>query len=332
MEISIFFLLIILNLYPLYFTLSIEKENNDPQDITEKESNETGLFLFKNKTEKNQSEIELDQPSLNDFEAKQIFYKSKDGTKIPMFIVYKKGIKLDGNNPTLLYGYGGFNISLTPWFSTIRLLWMENGGIFAVANLRGGGEYGEKWHKAGMLNKKQNVFDDFIAASEYLIKNKYTNNKKLAIMGGSNGGLLVASVMVQKPQLFGAVICMVPLTDMLRYHKFLVGHYWIPEYGNAEHSKEEFEYLYKYSPYHNVKDANYPATMVATADSDDRVAPLHARKFVAMLQKHNKGDNPILLRVKSKAGHGHGMSTEQIIDEQSDIYTFLFKIFNMTFK
>jgi len=268
----------------------------------------------------------------DEYVAKQIFYKSKDGTKIPMFIVHKKGLKLDGNNPTLLYGYGGFNISLTPWFSTIRLLWMQNGGIFAIANLRGGGEYGEDWHKAGMLDKKQNVFDDFIYGAKYLINNKYTNSKKLAIMGGSNGGLLVSAVMVQRPKLFGAVICAVPLTDMLKFHKFLVGHYWTVEYGNAENSKEEFDYLYKYSPYHNVKDADYPATMVTTADSDDRVAPLHARKFAAMLQKHNTSYNPMLLRVKSKSGHGHGMSTEQIIDEQSDIYTFLFDIFGMEFK
>ena len=282
---------------------------------------------------KNNKLTEVFKSDLNfkkeNYEVKQIFYESKDKTKIPMFIVYKKGIELDGKNPLLLYGYGGFNISLTPWFSTIRLLWMQSGGIFALANIRGGGEYGEEWHRSGMLEKKQNVFDDFIFAAKYLIKNKYTNPKKLAIMGGSNGGLLVAAVMTQKPELFGAVICMVPLTDMLRYHKFLVGHYWIPEYGNAENSKKEFEYLYKYSPYHNVKQDYYPATLIATADSDDRVAPLHARKFAAILQEKNKSYEPILLRIKSKSGHGHGMSTEQIIDEQSDIYTFLFDIFDM---
>ena len=268
----------------------------------------------------------------NNYTVKQIFYKSKDGTKIPMFIVHKKGIKQNGNNPVILYGYGGFNVSLTPWFSTIRLLWMQNGGIFALANIRGGGEYGEKWHKAGILENKQNVFDDFIYAAKYLISNKYTNSSKLAIMGGSNGGLLVAAVTVQKPKLFGAVICQVPLTDMLKYHKFLVGHYWIPEYGNAENSKKEFEYLYKYSPYHNVKEDYYPSILITTADSDDRVAPLHARKFAAILQKRNKSYNPVLLRVKNKSGHGHGMSTKQIIDEQSDIYAFLFDIFGMEFR
>ncbi len=266
------------------------------------------------------------------FESKQIFYTSKDGTKVSMFIVYKKGIKLDGTNPTLLYGYGGFNITLDPWFSTIRVLWMENGGVFAVANLRGGGEYGEKWHKAGMKENKQNVFDDFYAAAHYLIDNKYTNSKKLAIMGGSNGGLLVATAMTQEPNLFGAVVCQVPLTDMLRFHKFLVGHYWIPEYGNAENSKKEFDYLHKYSPYHNVKNINYPSTLIITGDSDDRVAPLHARKFAAIVQKNNKSDNPILLKVNWKSGHGHGQSTEQIINGQADIYGFLFKIFNIKMK
>jgi len=288
-------------------------------------------YDFKNNKLNEMFKTKLDFKKDN-FEAKQIFYTSKDGTKIPMFIVHKKGIKLDGNNPTLLYGYGGFNISLTPWFSTIRLLWMENGGVFAVANLRGGGEYGEEWHKNGMLAKKQNTFDDFIAGSQYLIDNKYTKSKKLAIMGGSNGGLLVAAVMTQKPELFGAVICSVPLTDMLRFHKFLVGHYWTVEYGNAEKSKTEFDYIYKYSPYQHVKKVDYPATLVMTADSDDRVAPLHARKFAAILQKNNTSKNPILLRVEKKAGHGHGKSTEQIIDTQSDLYTFLFGVFGMDVK
>jgi prolyl oligopeptidase len=247
-----------------------------------------------------------------------------------MFIVHKKGLKLDGNNPVLLYGYGGFNSSITPYFSISRLVWLENGGVFAVANLRGGDEYGEAWHQAGMLDKKQNVFDDFIAAAEWLIKNKYTNSKKLAISGGSNGGLLVAACMVQRPDLYGAVICQVPVIDMLRYHKFTVGRYWIPEYGNAEASADQFKFLYAYSPLHNVKKGTvYPPILITTADTDDRVAPLHAKKFAAALQAAITGDNPVLLRVETKAGHGGGKPTSKIIEESSDIYAFLFKILGM---
>ncbi|MBN2694726.1 S9 family peptidase [bacterium] len=264
------------------------------------------------------------------YESKQIFYKSKDGTKIPLFIVHKKGVELNGQNPTLLYGYGGFGVNMTPYFSTSRLLWLEHGGVYALAILRGGGEYGERWHQDGMLSKKQNVFDDFISAGEWLINNKYTSSSKLAIMGGSNGGLLVAAVMVQKPELFGAVVCEVPLTDMLRYHKFTVGHYWIPEYGNAENSKEEFETLYKYSPLHNVKKGTtYPSSLIMSADTDDRVVPLHAKKFAAMVQSADSGKNPIFLRIERKAGHGHGKPISKIIDEVADIYTFLFKTFEM---
>jgi len=259
------------------------------------------------------------------YETEQVFYSSKDGTKVPMFITHKKGIELNSENPTLLYGYGGFGSGFMPSFSASRLLWLENGGVYAVANLRGGNEYGEAWHQAGMLDKKQNVFDDFIAAAEWLIKNRYTSTSKLAIQGGSNGGLLVAACMVQRPELFGSVICQVPLTDMLRYQRFTIGRYWISEYGNAEANPEEFRTLYAYSPLHNVKDVSYPATLITTADHDDRVAPAHAEKFAAALQAANKGNNPILLRVETKAGHGGGKPMTKVIEEQSDIYAFLFK-------
>ena len=264
------------------------------------------------------------------YETKQVFFHSKDGTRIPMFITHRKDLPLDGNNPTLLYGYGGFNASLNPFFSSSTLLWLDMGGVYAVANLRGGGEYGETWHQAGMLDKKQNVFDDFLAAAEWLIQNKYASPKKLAIRGGSNGGLLVATCMLQRPDLFGAVICQVPVTDMLRYHKFTVGRYWIPEYGSAEAALEQFKYLYAYSPLHNVKrGVEYPPILVTSADTDDRVVPAHAKKFVATLQAKAAGINPILLRVETKAGHGAGKPISKIIDEQTDIYSFLVKTLNL---
>ena len=260
------------------------------------------------------------------YETKQVFYTSKDGTKVPMFITHKKGIKLDGTNPTLLYGYGGFKISLTPYFSIHRIVWMEHGGVFAVANIRGGDEYGEAWHRAGQLENKQNVFDDFIAGGEWLIDNGYTSRKKLAMQGGSNGGLLVAAVMLQRPDLFGAVACHVPVIDMLRYHKFTVGHFWIPEYGNAEENPDHFKFLYAYSPLHNVKKGVvYPATYITTGDTDDRVAPGHAKKFAATLQADDAGVNPILLYVETKAGHGAGKPTDKIIEERVDIYAFLLR-------
>lgn len=280
-----------------------------------------------------EDKLEVYQKSMAKFNhenyvTEQVFYTSKDGTKIPMFISYKKDLKLNGNNPTILYGYGGFNVSLLPEFSISRAFWLELGGIYAVANLRGGGEFGEEWHKAGMLDKKQNVFDDFISAAEYLINKKYTNNSKLTIMGGSNGGLLVASVMLQRPDLFGAVVCNVPVIDMLRYHKFTVGRYWISEYGNPENS-EDFKFMIKYSPLHNVKEnINYPPLLVTTGDTDDRVVPSHAYKFVATLQEKYKGRNPILLRVETKAGHGAGKPTSKVIEEQSDIYSFILKSIN----
>ena len=260
----------------------------------------------------------------DEYTQKQVFYESKDGTKVPMFIVYKSDLKLDGNNPTYLYGYGGFNISLTPYFSTSRLILLENGGVFAMPNLRGGGEFGEEWHKDGMLHKKQNVFDDFIAAAEYLIKNRYTSKEKLAIAGGSNGGLLVGACMTQRPDLFAAAFPAVGVMDMLRYHKFTVGWGWVPEYGSAD-EEEHFENLYSYSPLHNLKPGtNYPATMITTADHDDRVVPAHSFKFGARLQECHDGDNPVILRIETDAGHGAGKPTSKIIEEEADRWSFMF--------
>lgn len=260
------------------------------------------------------------------YETTQVFYPSKDGTRVPMFITHKRGLSLDGNNPTLLYAYGGFNISLTPNFAIHRLAWLEAGGVYAVANLRGGDEYGEEWHQAGMLERKQNVFDDFIAAAEWLIANGYTRTEKLAINGGSNGGLLVAACMTQRPDLYGAVVCEVPVIDMLRYHRFTVGHFWVPEYGNAEENAEHFRFMYAYSPLHNVRsDVEYPPTLITSADTDDRVVPAHAKKFAATLQEHYQGDNPILIRIETKAGHGFGKPTSKVIEERSDVYAFLWR-------
>ncbi len=274
------------------------------------------------------SEIKFDSSG---YETEQVFYPSKDGTRVPMFLTHKKSLVKDSTNPTLLYGYGGFNISLTPAFSLVALLWVESGGIYAVANLRGGGEYGEEWHQAGMFAKKQNVFDDFIAAGEWLIANKYTSTEKLAINGGSNGGLLTGACLVQRPDLYGAVVCEVPVIDMLRYHRFTVGRYWVPEYGDAEHDAEHFTFLYAYSPLHNVKEGvHYPPTLIMTADTDDRVVPAHAKKFTATLQRAHNGENPPLLRLELKAGHGMGKPTTKIIDERSDMLAFLFKIFGMS--
>lgn len=259
------------------------------------------------------------------FQTKQIFYTSNDGTKIPMFLTYHKNLKLDGQNPVILDGYGGFNISRTPSFNPAILRWLEKGGIYAVANLRGGNEYGEAWHKAGMLANKQNVFDDFIAAGEWLIEKEYTSKEKLSIIGGSNGGLLVAACMVQRPDLYGAVICRVPVIDMLRYHKFTIGRYWIPEYGNAEIASD-FPFLYAYSPLHNIRDGQkYPPVLIATAESDDRVVPAHAKKFAATLQEKADKDSTIILRLEAKAGHGLGKPTSKVIDEWVDFYAFLDK-------
>jgi len=260
----------------------------------------------------------------DDYVEKQVFYKSKDGTKVSMFLVHQKDLKLDGNNPTNLYAYGGFNISMTPGFSASRLILLENGGVYAMPNLRGGGEYGEAWHQAGMLDKKQNVFDDFIAAAEYLIQEKYTSKEKLAISGGSNGGLLVGAVMVQRPELFAVAFPAVGVLDMLRYHKFTIGKGWIPEYGSAE-NPQQFPYLIKYSPLHNLKpNVKYPSTMITTADHDDRVVPAHSFKFAAQLQKSHKGDNPVIIRIDTNAGHGAGKPTSKVIEEQADIWSFFF--------
>lgn len=259
------------------------------------------------------------------YESKQVFYTSKDGTKVPMIITYKKGIELNGQNPTMLYGYGGFNISLTPSFSTSNIILMENGGVFAVANLRGGGEYGEEWHSAGTKTQKQNVFDDFIAAAEWLISNKYTSSEKLAIAGGSNGGLLVGATMTQRPKLMKVAFPAVGVLDMLRYHKFTAGAGWTYDYGNADESMEMFQYLLGYSPVHNCEPGtHYPATMITTADHDDRVVPAHSFKFAAALQEAHEGENPVLIRVDVKAGHGAGKPTSMIIQEQADKWSFMF--------
>jgi Serine proteases of the peptidase family S9A len=266
----------------------------------------------------------------SDYEVKQVFYTSKDGTRVPMFITHKKGIKLDGTNPTLLYGYGGFNVSMTPSFSVSRLVWMEQGGVFAMPNLRGGGEYGEEWWKAGTKLKKQNVFDDFIAAAEFLIKEKYTNPSRLAISGGSNGGLLVGAVLNQRPELFGAALPAVGVMDMLRFHKFTIGWAWTSDYGSSE-NPEEFKALYAYSPLHNIKKGTkYPAVLVTTADHDDRVVPAHSFKYTATLQEAQGGDAPILIRIETRAGHGAGKPTAKIIEEQADIYGFLMKNLGMS--
>lgn len=264
----------------------------------------------------------------------QVFYTSKDGTRVPMFITHKKGMKLNGKNPTLLYAYGGFNISLTPSFNVNRILFLENGGVYVVANIRGGAEYGDKWHRNGTKMKKQNVFDDFIAAAEYLIANKYTSSEKLAIQGGSNGGLLMGAVTNQRPDLFRAVIAQVGVMDMLRYHLFTVGWNWAPDYGRSDDSKEMFEYLRAYSPLHNIKTdgTKYPAILVTTGDHDDRVVPAHSFKYAATLQAANTGDQPKLIRIDSKAGHGSGKPISKIIDEAADYYAFMMKNLGMKIK
>jgi prolyl oligopeptidase len=265
------------------------------------------------------------------FEVRQVFYTSKDGTKVPMFIAHRKGLKLDGNNPTLLYGYGGFNISQTPGFRPARVVWMQMGGVWAIANLRGGGEYGEEWHKAGTKLTKQNTFDDFIAAGEWLIANKYTSPKKLAIQGGSNGGLLVGAAMTQRPDLFAATLPAVGVMDMLRFHRFTAGRYWTDDYGSADNA-EEFKALYAYSPYHNLeKGVRYPATLVTTADTDDRVVPGHSFKFAAALQEAQAGPAPVLIRIETRAGHGGGKPTTKIIEEVADQWAFLAANLGMKF-
>ena len=268
----------------------------------------------------------------DEYEVKQVFYKSKDGTRVPMFLSHKKGVKLDGSNSTLLYGYGGFDISLSPYFSITRLAWMEMGGVLAIANLRGGGEYCEAWHKAGTKLQKQNVFDDFIAAAEWLIEKEYTQPSKLAIQGRSNGGLLVGAAITQKPELFGAALAGVGVMDMLRFHKFTAGRYWTDDYGSSDNS-EEFKALYAYSPYHNLdKGVSYPATLVTTADTDDRVVPGHSFKFIAQLQYAQAGKTPVLARIETRAGHGAGKPTSKLIEEAADEWAFLVKNLGMRLK
>ena len=268
-----------------------------------------------------EAQVEFDS---SQFTVNQVFYPSKDGTEVPMFLAHKKNIKLDGANPTLLYGYGGFNISLTPSFSVARLQWMEMGGVFAMPNLRGGGEYGKNWHQAGTKTQKQNVFDDFISAAQWLIENKYTSSQHLAIQGRSNGGLLVGACMTQRPDLFSACLPGVGVMDMLRFHKFTAGRFWVDDYGCADTSKEEFAALFAYSPYHNLQPGTeYPATLVTTADTDDRVVPGHSFKFAARLQEVQAGSNPVLIDIETKAGHGAGKPTSKVIEEYADAWAFL---------
>lgn len=275
------------------------------------------------------TEVKFD---VSQFETKQVFFNSKDGTRVPMFLTYKKGLKLNGNNPVLIYGYGGFNIPMTPGFSISNAFFMEQGGIYVVVNLRGGSEYGEKWHEGGMLQNKQNVFDDFIGATEYLINEKYTNSNRIAIHGRSNGGLLIGAVVNQRPDLFKVAIPQVGVMDMLRYHKFTIGWAWAVEYGRSD-KKEDFEFLYKYSPLHNLKaGVKYPATLITTADHDDRVVPAHSFKYAAQLQEANKGNNPMLIRIESKAGHGAGKPTSKQIEEAADIWSFVMYNLKMPFK
>src|SRR6056297_2924905 len=247
-----------------------------------------------------------------------------------MFIVHKKGVKLNGQNPTMLYGYGGFNVTYKPSFSSARVAWLEQGSIYALANIRGGGEYGEAWHKAGTILNKQNVFDDFIAAAEYLVSEKYTSPKKLGVLGGSNGGLLVGAVINQRPELYAAAIPAVGVMDMLRFHKFTIGRYWTTDYGSSD-DPEQFEYIYQYSPLHNIsEEKDYPAVMVTTADNDDRVVPAHSFKYIATLQEKYQGDHPVIIRIETDAGHGSGKPTSKQIEEIADEYAFLWK--NMNFK
>jgi prolyl oligopeptidase len=273
-----------------------------------------------------QAKVDFD-PAL--YTVRQVFYHSKDGTRVPMFLAHKKGIKLDGSNPTILYGYGGFNIPLTPGFSVSRLAWMELGGVFVMANLRGGGEYGEAWHQGGTKLNKQNVFDDFVAAAEWLIEHKVTRPDRLAIQGGSNGGLLVGAAMTQRPELFGACLPAVGVMDMLRFHKFTAGRYWVDDYGSSD-DPQEFAALRAYSPYHNLKPGTkYPATMIMTADTDDRVVPGHSFKFAAELQNAHAGDAPVVIRIESRAGHGAGTPTSKLIDRVADQWAFLVQQLNV---
>lgn len=289
--------------------------------------------IFKYDVESNSSTVyyapDVDFDGSN-YETRQVFYESQDGTRVPMFIVHKKGLELDGNNPTLLYGYGGFNVTYSPSFSTTRAVWLEQGGVFALANIRGGGEYGEEWHRAGTVLNKQNVFDDFIAAAEYLIEHQYTSSKKLAIYGGSNGGLLIGAVINQRPDLFAAAIPMVGVMDMLRFHKFTIGRFWTVDYGSSD-DPGQFRTLLGYSPLHNIsEDLDYPAVLVTTGDHDDRVVPAHSFKYIATLQEKYHGPNPVMIRINTDAGHGAGKPTSKLIEEYADVWSFIWYNLDVT--
>ena len=320
---------------PSIGTAAIDSADEEDKDIYFTfENYYTPLSIYKLHLESGETELYW-TPKMdfnpNDFESKQVFYTSKDGTKVPMIITYKKGTPLDGTAPTTLYGYGGFNISYTPWFAVTYAVWMNNGGIFAVANIRGGGEYGTKWHDDGTKFKKQNVFDDFIAACQYLIDNKYTSKEKLAIKGGSNGGLLIGAVMTQRPDLMRVALPYVGVMDMLRYHKFTSGAGWAYDYGTSDDSKEMFQYLKGYSPVHNVKEGTcYPATLIFTGDHDDRVVPAHSFKFAAQLQSKQSCKNPVFIRIETNAGHGAGTPVSKIIDQMADWQSFA--LWNMGYK
>jgi len=313
---------------PTLGSVNFSGDKDDPETFYVFTSFTFPPTIYKYDLETNKSELYMSPKvafNLDDYTTEQVFYPSKDGTKIPMFLTYKKGLQKDGTNPVLLYGYGGFNVSLTPGFSTNRLVFLENGGIYAQANLRGGSEYGEEWHQAGIKMNKQNVFDDFIAAAEYLIRENYTNKNKLAIHGGSNGGLLVGAVVNQRPDLFNVAVPAVGVMDMLRYHKFTIGWNWASDYGTSEESKEMFDYLHGYSPLHTIRNDGtaYPAILVTTADHDDRVVPAHSFKYTATLQAANTGDAPKLIRIETKAGHGAGKPVSKILDEYADMYAFI---------
>ena len=307
--------------------MSFSGERNEPECFFSFSSFTVPGTVYQFDTDSRTSRV-YSQPKVNfkpnDFVTKQVFYASKDGTRVPMFLTYRKDLKLNGKNPVYLYGYGGFNVALPPYFSSMRIPFMEQGGIYVQVNLRGGSEYGEAWHKAGTKMQKQNVFDDFIAAAEWLIANKYTDKKHLAIVGGSNGGLLVGACLTQRPDLFQVCIPQVGVLDMLRYHRFTIGWNWAPDYGTSADSKEMFNYLRGYSPLHNLKKSvSYPATLITTADHDDRVVPAHSFKFAATMQECQGGKAPVLIRIDSKAGHGGGKPLSKQIEEQADIYSFI---------
>jgi prolyl oligopeptidase len=315
--------------FPTFGSAGIVSRYDEPEIFYAFTSFTFPTTIYKYDIEANTSEVfRAPNVSFNpeDYVTEQVFYTSKDGTRVPMFLTYKKDLQKDGKNPTLLYGYGGFNITLNPGFSTMRIPFLEMGGVYAMANLRGGNEYGEEWHLAGTKLQKQNVFDDFIAAAEYLIDNKYTSPDYLAINGGSNGGLLVGAVVNQRPDLFRVAVPQVGVMDMLRYHLFTIGWNWASDYGTSEDSKEMFEALYAYSPLHTIQsgpDVHYPAIMVTTADHDDRVVPAHSFKYAAELQHAQTGDEPKIIRIDSKAGHGGGKPMAKVIEEQADIYAFI---------